>query len=433
MPRPSAWSWTSCPAFCTTLVNATLGAVTVAPYSSAASLDMGVRTVEYIGDKRAVILQEPRRRHPRAHAEGRPVRRRVPGGRLPLLLRGPRHGNARAASPPTQVAEAVENVQALRAGQEMTRQASPAASFRWGIYEKALPLELAWPERLAAAAAAGYQFVEISIDESDEQAGAPGMARGPPPGDAPRRWPGRPHRWTRCASAPTASSRWAAPPRSCGGRRWTIMRRAIDFAAEFGIRIIQVAGYDVHYEESTERTRALYLESILQSAEWARRSCVTLALENVECPVVDSIEKGMGVRAGGRHAVVPDVPRHRQPHRHGEGRDARAPGRRAAHRGGPPEGHEDPGVPPGAVRRGARGLRRRVPDPEADGVHGARSWSRCGTRPWRTPWPPSPPRGAGSAGSWTGRSRGAGAVDIFPPLDPRARSGYFRPRKGAHR
>jgi L-ribulose-5-phosphate 4-epimerase len=45
------------PGFCTTLVNATLGAVTVAPYSSAASLDMGVRTVEHIGDKRALILR----------------------------------------------------------------------------------------------------------------------------------------------------------------------------------------------------------------------------------------------------------------------------------------------------------------------------------------------------------------------------------------
>jgi len=45
------------PAFCTTLVNATMGAVTVAPYSNAASLDMGLRTVEFIGDKRAVILR----------------------------------------------------------------------------------------------------------------------------------------------------------------------------------------------------------------------------------------------------------------------------------------------------------------------------------------------------------------------------------------
>ena len=45
------------PGFCTTLVNATLGSVTVAPYSGAATLDMGVRTVQYIGDRRAVILR----------------------------------------------------------------------------------------------------------------------------------------------------------------------------------------------------------------------------------------------------------------------------------------------------------------------------------------------------------------------------------------
>lgn len=45
------------PAFCTTMVNATHGAVKVAPYSSAASLDMGVKTVENIGSSRAVILR----------------------------------------------------------------------------------------------------------------------------------------------------------------------------------------------------------------------------------------------------------------------------------------------------------------------------------------------------------------------------------------
>ena len=36
-----------------------------------------------------------------------------------------------------------------------------------GLYEKALPVELTWEERLAAAGRAGYDFVEISIDESD--------------------------------------------------------------------------------------------------------------------------------------------------------------------------------------------------------------------------------------------------------------------------
>lgn len=45
------------PAAVTTLANVTLGAVNVAPYCSAASLDMGVQTVEHIGDRRAVILK----------------------------------------------------------------------------------------------------------------------------------------------------------------------------------------------------------------------------------------------------------------------------------------------------------------------------------------------------------------------------------------
>lgn len=45
------------PACCTTMCNVCLGSVPVAPYSAAASEDMGVQTVSYIGDRRAVILK----------------------------------------------------------------------------------------------------------------------------------------------------------------------------------------------------------------------------------------------------------------------------------------------------------------------------------------------------------------------------------------
>ena len=45
------------PAAVTTLPNACLGPVAVAPYSSAASLEMGINTVKYINNKRAVILK----------------------------------------------------------------------------------------------------------------------------------------------------------------------------------------------------------------------------------------------------------------------------------------------------------------------------------------------------------------------------------------
>ena len=45
------------PAALTTLANVTLGEVNVAPYSSAASVDMGVQAVKYLGGRRAVILK----------------------------------------------------------------------------------------------------------------------------------------------------------------------------------------------------------------------------------------------------------------------------------------------------------------------------------------------------------------------------------------
>ena len=45
------------PVAVTTLANVTLGEVNVAPYSSPASIDMGIQTVKYIGDRRAVILK----------------------------------------------------------------------------------------------------------------------------------------------------------------------------------------------------------------------------------------------------------------------------------------------------------------------------------------------------------------------------------------
>ena len=38
-----------------------------------------------------------------------------------------------------------------------------------GIYEKALPKTLTWPERLVLAKSCGFDFVEMSVDETDER------------------------------------------------------------------------------------------------------------------------------------------------------------------------------------------------------------------------------------------------------------------------
>ena len=168
----------------------------------------------------------------------------------------------------------------------------PAKSFRWGIYEKALSADQTWPEKLSTAARAGYQFVELSVDESEERLARLEWTCGQRRelrstlADAPASID------TMCLSAhrkyPLGSE--SKPVRERG---LDIMRRAIGLAAELGVRMIQVAGYDVFYEDSTDRTRALYKDSIMRSAEWARGACVMLALENVDCPFMDSITKGM--------------------------------------------------------------------------------------------------------------------------------------------
>ena len=38
-----------------------------------------------------------------------------------------------------------------------------------GIYEKALPKDIDWVERIKLVKECGYDFVEISIDETDEK------------------------------------------------------------------------------------------------------------------------------------------------------------------------------------------------------------------------------------------------------------------------
>lgn len=163
-----------------------------------------------------------------------------------------------------------------------------------GLYEKALPAQWSWDQRLAAAADAGYSFVEICIDESDER-----LAR--------LAWPascttalcraiaesGVPL-LSMCLSAHRRYSLGSRSPQM-RERAETIMRRAIAFAVDVGVRIVQVAGYDVFYEESDAGTAARFLEGLRRAAEWAGQAGVMLALENVDVPLSESLSRCMAI------------------------------------------------------------------------------------------------------------------------------------------
>ena len=161
-----------------------------------------------------------------------------------------------------------------------------------GLYEKAMPPTLSWREKLSFAKEAGYDFVEISIDEKDEK-----LAR---------------LDWTReerleliqamseiglpirsmCLSGHRKYPLGSADP-AVRARGMQIMEKAIQLADDLGIRIIQLAGYDVYYEESTAQTKALFLQNLRRATELAAIRGILMGFETMETDFMNTVWKSM--------------------------------------------------------------------------------------------------------------------------------------------
>lgn len=164
-------------------------------------------------------------------------------------------------------------------------------TYRLGIYEKASPIELTWEERLQNAKDSGYDYLEMSIDETDER-----MSR---------------LDWTKeqiaelleiqrrvgisiesiCFSAqrkyPLGSKIWEIEAKE-------LLRKGILFAKDMGIRIIQTQGYDCYYEEtSSEETRERFYRNLEEGVMFAAQHGVVLAMETMENDFMNTIEKTM--------------------------------------------------------------------------------------------------------------------------------------------
>ncbi len=165
-----------------------------------------------------------------------------------------------------------------------------------GLYEKALSANLSWRERLTAAKQMGFDFVEISIDEADER-----LAR--------LNWNREQRRALSEAIEETgirlnsmclsAHRRFPFGSRSAATREQAkrIAEQAISFAVEFGIRVIQVAGYDVYYEPSDAQTRTYFLEGLRDFTVMAERAQVMLAVEIMDTDYISSIGAYQALKA----------------------------------------------------------------------------------------------------------------------------------------
>ena len=161
-----------------------------------------------------------------------------------------------------------------------------------GLYEKAMPPTLSWREKLSFAKEAGYDFVEISIDEKDEK-----LARLDWTADErlelvrTMKEVGLPIR-SMCLSGHRKYPLGATDP-AVRARSLEIMEKAIVLADDLGIRIIQLAGYDVYYEEGSAQTRAWFLENLKLAVEMAATRGILLGFETMETDFMNTVWKSM--------------------------------------------------------------------------------------------------------------------------------------------
>ncbi len=183
------------------------------------------------------------------------------------------------------------------------------AEIRLGLYEKATPPELSWPERFQAAKRAGYDFLEISIDETDGRLSRlDWTTRELSELFSAMNTAGVPIR-TMCLSGHRKYSLGSRDPET-RAKGMDIFEKAVRFADALGIRIIQLAGYDVYYETGGEDTRALFLENLQKGMRYAARYGVLTGFETMETPFMDTVEKAMAyVKAVGSPylGVYPDL------------------------------------------------------------------------------------------------------------------------------
>jgi len=178
-----------------------------------------------------------------------------------------------------------------------------------GIYEKALAKNLSWPERFAIAKACGFDFVEMSVDETDER-----LSR--------LKW----SKEQRLALVSAMLESGIAIPSMClsahrrfpfGSRDETIqfrakeiMEDAIALARDLGIRTIQLAGYDVYYEAQDAETHQRFIDGMKWAVERAAAAQVMLAVEIMDTDYMNSITKWKELEAqisSPWFSVYPDV------------------------------------------------------------------------------------------------------------------------------
>ncbi|MFI3284805.1 MAG: L-ribulose-5-phosphate 3-epimerase [Erysipelotrichaceae bacterium] len=166
--------------------------------------------------------------------------------------------------------------------------------YRLGLYEKAMPNHLSWEEKLAFAKSANYDWIEISIDATDEKINRIYWSKEERNQLVTLMQKYELYCETMNVSSLTKYALGSRNPETVA-KGMEIVMGAIDLATDLGVRLIQIPGYDVYFEEGDDETNQRYLENLKKVVYHAAHKGIALGLETMENNYMNTVTKAMRV------------------------------------------------------------------------------------------------------------------------------------------
>ena len=164
-------------------------------------------------------------------------------------------------------------------------------AYEIGLYEKAMP-DVSWEEKLSAAKEAGYDFVEISIDASEDKISRVYMAKEERKALVDLLYRMEMPLRTMNVSALTKYA-LGDEDDAIRDRGLDIARHALALAADLGVRIVMFPGYDVYFGTSTPETVRRFTAAMEELKALAARQGTVIGFETMENEFMNTVEKGM--------------------------------------------------------------------------------------------------------------------------------------------
>lgn len=164
-----------------------------------------------------------------------------------------------------------------------------------GIYEKALPKDCTWQQRFDLAKELNFDFIEMSIDETDERLARLDWSEEEVTQLRELMFTSGIRIHSICLSAHRRYPFGSADPQK-KQMAYDIMQKAIYLAHRLSIKIIQVAGYDVYYEEKSIDTREEFIRGLKASTKLASNFGIVLSIEIMDDPFISSIQKFLEIK-----------------------------------------------------------------------------------------------------------------------------------------